>query len=56
MLIVGIQDQSKLRGYEKSSKHRKAEVMIEKGSEIQILSESDFFELIATHLPKAEGI
>ena len=40
--MVGTQDRSKLNGYEKSGKHRKAEVLIEKGAEIQILSESDF--------------
>ncbi len=55
MLVVGIQDESRLKGYEKSSKHRKVEVLIEEGSEIQILSESDFFELIDIDLPSAEG-
>ena len=46
ILIVGTQDRSKLRGYEKSTKHRKAETLIENGVDIQILSESDFSELI----------
>ena len=46
MLVVGIQDGSKLNGYEKSSKHRKVEALISKGSEIQILSERDFSELM----------
>ena len=46
ILIVGIQDKRKLKGYEKSSKHRRAETLIEKGVDIQILSESDFFELL----------
>ena len=46
MLVVGIQDGSKLNGYEKSSKHRKVETLISKGSEIQILSERDFSELM----------
>ena len=46
LLVVGTQDRSKLKGYEKSTKHRKAEILIEKGVEIQILSESDFSELI----------
>jgi len=55
MLVVGIQDESKLKGYEKSSKHRKVEMLIEKGSEIQILSESDFFELIDVGLSSPEG-
>ncbi len=46
ILVVGTQDKSKLKGYEKSTKHRKAETLIEKGVDIQILSESDFLELI----------
>ena len=46
MLVVGTQDESKLRGYEKSSKHRKIETLINKGSNIEILSESDFFDLL----------
>ena len=54
MLVVGTQDKSKLNGYEKSSKHRKAEVLIDKGLDIQILSESDFSDLIDVDLPKQE--
>lgn len=46
MLVVGIQDQSKLNGYEKSTKHRKIEEFIKKGFSIDILSESDFYELV----------
>ena len=46
MLVVGTQDKTKLKGYEKSTKHRKAETLIEKGVGIQILSESDFSELV----------
>ena len=46
MLVMGMQDTTKLNGYEKSSKHRKVEAMIESGSEIQILSERDFLELM----------
>ena len=46
MLVIGMQDTTRLNGYEKSSKHRKVEAMIERGSEIQILSERDFFELM----------
>ena len=46
MLVVGTQDKSKLNGYEKSSKHRKTEALIEKGVDVQILSERDFSELI----------
>ncbi len=46
VLVVGTQDESKLRGYEKSTKHRKVEALINKGSNIEIMSESDFFDLI----------
>ena len=46
LLVVGTQDRRKLNGYEKSGKHRKAEALIDKGMDIQILSESDFSELI----------
>ena len=54
MLVVGTQDKSKLKGYAKSGKHRKAEVLIEKGVEIQILSESDFSELIGVELSSGD--
>lgn len=50
ILVVGIQDKSKLSGYEKSSKHRKAEDLIKKGVDIQILSESDFYALLSANL------
>jgi DNA polymerase-3 subunit epsilon len=45
ILVVGLQDESRLAGYEKSSKHRKAEELIAKGSDIKILSELDFIEI-----------
>lgn len=45
ILVVGTQDTSKLAGYEKSSKHRKAEELIQKGASIKILSEKDFVEM-----------
>lgn len=45
MIVVGDQDIKKLAGHEKSSKHRKAEDLIEKGIPIRILKESDFKEL-----------
>jgi DNA polymerase-3 subunit epsilon len=45
LLVVGTQDTSKLAGYHKSSKHRKAEKLIENGTPIQILSEKDFVEM-----------
>ena len=56
LLVVGTQDRDrrKLNGYEKSSKHRKAEALIDKGMDIQILSESDFSKLIGVDLPKRE--
>jgi len=46
MLVVGTQDSSKLNGYAKSSKHRKAEQLIAQGAPIQILSEDDFMALV----------
>lgn len=42
LLVVGTQDDFKLAGYSKSSKHRKAEELIEQGIDIRILSEDDF--------------
>lgn len=46
MLVVGIQDEGKLNGYAKSAKQRKAESLVAKGADIQILSEEDFYELV----------
>lgn len=46
LLIVGDQDIRKLAGHEKSSKHRKAEKLIEKGQPIRILRETDFRLLV----------
>ena len=46
MLIVGTQDKSKLNGYEKSAKHRRAEALVNQGEDIQILSEQDFYDLV----------
>ena len=45
LLVVGDQDISKLAGHDKSSKHRKAEELIESGVNIRILSEKDFVEI-----------
>jgi DNA polymerase-3 subunit epsilon len=42
VLVVGDQDLKKLAGHEKSTKHRKAEELIEQGIPIRILKESDF--------------
>jgi|SRR5919108_1988572 DNA polymerase-3 subunit epsilon len=46
ILVVGIQDTDKLSGYSKSSKHRKAEKLIEGGQPIKIITEKDFIEMI----------
>jgi DNA polymerase-3 subunit epsilon len=46
ILVVGDQDVKKLAGHEKSSKHRKAEKLIDEGCPIRILRESDFKELV----------
>lgn len=55
MLVVGIQDKSKLNGYDKSAKHRKVEMLIESGVEIQILSEDDFSKLVGVDLKKYQN-
>ena len=47
MLVVGDQDIRALGGAEKSSKHRKAEVLIEKGQPIRVVGESDFERLLS---------
>jgi DNA polymerase-3 subunit epsilon len=47
LLVVGDQDICKLAGHEISSKHRKAEILIEKGQRIRIIGESDFRRLLA---------
>ena len=46
LLIVGDQDIRRLAGQEKSTKHRKAEQLMEEGQRIRILGESDFQRLI----------
>lgn len=46
ILVVGKQFESVLKGYKKSSKHRKIEELIENGSEISIISETDFLGLV----------
>ncbi len=42
ILVVGNQDAQKLRGNDKSAKHRKAEKLARKGHHIRIVHESDF--------------
>lgn len=51
ILVVGLQDMTRLNGYKKSSKQRKAEDLIVNGADIQIISESDFFEFVAAEKP-----
>ena len=46
LLVVGDQDVKLLAGHKKSSKHRKAEELIQKGQPIRILAESDFRHLV----------
>jgi len=45
LLVVGDQDVKRLAGHEKSTKHRKAEELIQKGHPIRILRETDFRDL-----------
>lgn len=46
ILIVGTQESFKLNGYQKSSKHRKAEELLLKGGDLRIMSEDDFRDLL----------
>jgi DNA polymerase III subunit epsilon len=46
LLVVGDQDIRKLAGHEKSSKHCKAEKLIQKGQRIRIIGENDFKSII----------
>ena len=45
-LVVGMQSSGQLKGHRKSSKQRKAEALNEKGQNIAILSEQDFWSLL----------
>lgn len=47
VLVVGIQDPSRLVGYDKSSKHRRAEELVAQGHPIRIICEQDLERLIA---------
>ena len=49
MLVVGVQDRTRLRGYTKSRKHRQVEELNEKGFGIEILSEQDFMDVLHTN-------
>ena len=46
IVVVGMRDRGLQDLYGKSGKHKKAEGLIEKGFEIEILSEADFLELL----------
>jgi len=46
LLVVGTQDLRRTSGQSKSSKHRKAEKMIEEGWDISIIGEEDFLALV----------
>lgn len=52
ILIVGDQDLNRFAGFDKSSKHRKAEDLILSGQAIRILAETDFLEIV-DHAAKA---
>lgn len=47
LLVVGLQNKAVLAGYDKSSKHRRAEELMARGADLRILSEDDFVELVA---------
>lgn len=47
MLVVGDVDVTKLAGHNKSSKHRKAEELVEAGQQLRIIRETDFKELVS---------
>ena len=46
-LITGYQNPAALNGHEKSSKRIKAEQLLEKGADIQILTEQEFFQIMS---------
>lgn len=45
LLVTGVQDKRRLAGHEKSSAHRRAEALMEKGVPIRILNEEQFKDL-----------
>ena len=47
LLVVGDQDLSSLAGHTKSSKHRRAEELLQEGHPIKILGETEFRKLVA---------
>lgn len=55
LLVVGNQDVRKLAGQERSSKHRKAEELINQGQKIRIISESDFQRIAEQRIVRLNG-
>jgi DNA polymerase-3 subunit epsilon len=53
--VVGDQDVRHLAGHEKSSKHRKAETLIQSGQYLKVISEQDFARLVAAEAGSVEG-
>lgn len=53
LLVVGDQDARRLGGQDKSTKHRKAESLIEKGQPIRILRETDFNNLASLEIERS---
>ncbi|CAJ0866565.1 DNA polymerase III subunit epsilon [freshwater sediment metagenome] len=47
ILVIGNQDVRRIKGQDKSSKHRKAEEIIRGGAQLRIISEADFQRLIS---------
>jgi DNA polymerase III subunit epsilon len=54
MLVVGDQDLRRLAGYVKSTKQRKAELLISEGQHIRILGEGDFKLIVGNGSPSAQ--
>lgn len=55
ILVVGTQETHRLNGYDKSSKHRKAERLNRDGAGIQILTEEDFLYLVGRNRIEANA-
>lgn len=53
ILVVGDEDARRLKGHERSSKHRRAEELIEEGQRMRLLTETDFRRLVAAVSPEA---
>ncbi len=53
-LIVGKQDAIRLKGYDKSSKHRSIEKLIANGADIEICSEEDWIAVLKIAFPEED--